>query len=108
MSYDVYLEPFTSDDPTAPGWLGNMTSNVAPMWQLALNGVPLKAFHRAPCVEAAGPLAAAVRRMEADPDTYRALNPPNGWGNYDGALRYLRTLAEACAANPACRIEVSH
>lgn len=110
MSYDVYLEIDTGapedDWPTAVE-IGNYTSNVAPMWAHALNGVRLRDFHHAPCSEAAGPLAEAVKRMEADPATYREMNPPNGWGDYEGALHYLRRLAEACATHPKCRIRVS-
>ena len=45
--------------------------------------------------------------MEADPETYRAMNPPNGWGDYEGALAYLRRLAEACATHSKCTINVS-
>jgi hypothetical protein len=108
VSYDVSLEI----DTGAAEWtevveVGNCTSNVSGMWTEALGGVRLAAFHLAPCSEVAGPLADAVKRMEADPDTYRAMNPPNGWGNYEGALAYLRKLAEACAAHPKCRIRIS-
>jgi hypothetical protein len=36
-----------------------------------------------------GPSGAAllhrvITQLEADPDKYRAMNPPNGWGSYDG------------------------
>jgi hypothetical protein len=44
--------------------------------------------------------------MEADPEKYRAMNPENRWGDYEGAMGYLRRLAEACAANPRCVIGV--
>ncbi len=88
--------------------IGNYTSNVWPMWMHALNGLGLADYHRAPCSEAAGPLAEAVQRMEADPATYQAMKPPNGWGDYDGAFTYLRRLAEACATHPKCRIYISH
>lgn len=84
------------------------TSNVFPMWVKALGGTSLSEFHNAPCSEAAGPLAEAVKRMEADPAAYQAMNPPNGWGDYEGALAYLRRLAEACAKHPRCWIRISH
>lgn len=110
MSYDVSLEIDTGapeeDWPVAVE-IGNYTSNVWLMWLTALNGVSLRDFNHVPCSEAAGPLAEAVRRMEADPDTYREMNPPNGWGDYEGALAYLRRLSEACATHPKCRIRVS-
>lgn len=110
MSYTIWLEIDTGR--TDGEWsevveVGDYTMNVAPMWTQALGGTMLREYHHAPCSEAAGPLAEAVKRMEADPGTYREMNPANGWGDYDGALRYLRRVAEACAQNPACRIAVS-
>jgi len=67
----------------------------------------LRALDGAPCSEAGGVIARAVERMEADPDTYRAMNPPNGWGDYEGALAFLRRLAEACAEHPRATVRVS-
>lgn len=108
MSYDIYLDIDTgAGEPQTVVEIGNYTSNAAPMWREALGGRRLRDYHGAPCSEAAGPLADAVKRMEADPDKYRGMNPPNGWGDYEGALRYLRTLAEACAEHSKCTIYVS-
>ncbi len=110
MSYDIDLEIDTGGPEDT--WpiaveIGNYTSNVSPMWRTALGGKSLREFHHASCSEAAGPLAEAVARMEADPAAYEEMNPSNGWGDYEGALAYLRALAEACAAHPKCRIRVS-
>lgn len=110
MSYWVYLEIDTGapegEWPDAVE-IGNMTSNVSPMWAKALGGVRLRDFHHVNAGEAAPKLAEAVKAMEADPDGYEEMNPPNGWGDYDGALGFLRDLAEACAKHPKCRIRVS-
>lgn len=111
MSYDIWLVIDTGapeDDWPEVVEIGNYTSNVFPMWVKALGGVSLSEFHNAPCSEAAGPLAEAVKRMEADPAAYQAMNPPNGWGDYEGALTYLRRLAEACAKHPKCWIRISY
>jgi hypothetical protein len=108
MSYDIDLTIDTgSDEPITAVEVGNYTSNVGPMWADALGGRLLREYHDAPCSEAAGPLAEAVQRMEVDPERYRVMNPPNGWGNYEGALAYLRELAEACARHPKCTIWIS-
>jgi hypothetical protein len=108
LSYDVSLMIDTGgDEPAEVFYVGNYTSNVFPMWVEALNGKSLREYHGAPCSEAAGPLADGVKRMEVDPDKYREMNPPNGWGDYEGALRYLRKLAEACAEHAKCTIYVS-
>ena len=113
-------------DHECPGRMvdvGNYTYNVAGMFADALSVDPalsmsdgisrimgfdgsdgpygVHRFHGAPCVEAAGPLAEGVRRMEADPAHYRAMNPDNGWGSYEGALEYLRRFARLCADHPS-------
>lgn len=108
MSYDVYLMLDTgAPDPVSVVEIGNYTSNVSAMWREALGGRPLREYHDAPCSEAAGPLADAVKRMETDPDKYREMEPSNGWGDYEGALGYLRRLAEMSAKHSKCTIYVS-
>ena len=106
MSYDVCLRVDTgADEPVCFGPDWNYTSNCAAMWRHA--GADLRTFHKAPCSEAAGPLAEAVKRMRQDPETYRAMNPPNGWGDYGGALEFLAEIAEACAKHPKATLWVS-
>lgn len=104
MSYDVWLEIDTGGPE--PATVGNYTSNVAPMWAGAL-GHSLRDLHHQECSVALDRLRAAVRVMEAEPDRFRAMNPANGWGDYEGALGYLRDLAAACAAHPKARIAIS-
>lgn len=67
----------------------------------------LRVLHGAPCSEAAGVLARAVQRMESDPEFYRQWNADNGWGDYDGALKFLRSVAEAAAQHSYGVIKVS-
>jgi hypothetical protein len=107
MSYSITIEAYTGRDWYTVAEVGNYTMNVSPMWRDALGGQLLREYHEAPCSEAAGPLAAAVERMETDPDRYQAMNPPNGWGDYDGALEFLRKLRDACVEHPAGRIWIS-
>ncbi|HEY9367540.1 hypothetical protein [Streptomyces sp.] len=107
MSYWTYLEIDTGTQAVDVVEIGNYTANVGVMWCDALGGKLLREFDGAPCSEAAGPLAEGVKRMEANPDHFRAMNPPNGWGDYEGALRYLRDIAEACVEHPRCRIRIS-
>lgn len=67
----------------------------------------VRLLHNAPASEAAGVLAAAVERMESNPDEYRPMEPDNGWGDYGGALDFLRWMAETAREHPASRIVVS-
>lgn len=98
MSYDIRLTIDTGGSEPATVWDGwNYTSNIAPMWRHA--GADLAEFHGKKAGECAPLLAAAIERMEADPETYLAMNPPNGWGSYEGLLRALRDLLAALRAH---------
>lgn len=108
MSHDVYLEIDTGSDTLATVVeVGNYTSNVAGMWRKALGGESLSDFDGRNAGESVEVLAAAVAWMEADPDAYRAMDPDNGWGRYEGASDYLTALLGACREHPKCQIRVS-
>lgn len=79
----------------------NYTHNVAPMIYRALEGAGIELapgeswWQRLSGMD--GPegrdyLAAIITRLEADPDRFRAMNPPNGWGCYDGPNGVLPVL----------------
>ena len=110
MSYDIWLtadvggkEPATLD--VLPHW--NYTSNVAPMWRKAMpESDGLAGLEGMEAGEAAEHLHRGITRMESDPDAYRALNPENGWGDYEGQLEALRRLWEACVAAPLARVAI--
>jgi len=39
--------------------------------------------------------------LEKDPERYRAMNPENGWGSYDGMMiHYLKPFLRACKEYP--------
>lgn len=122
MSFDIYIG---SEE------VGNYTYNCNPMAALALNAITdgragagdgsideimgfkeknprsgLFAFQGAPAVEAAGLLSQMVAEMEANPAPYKALNPNNGWGDFDSFLDYLRRFRDTAIANPTDRIEI--
>lgn len=94
MSYDGWIaKPGVDDGELAD--LGNYTSNVSGMWAEAL-GMQLRDTDGMDVATAAPILRAGVDAMKADPDGYRLRYPTNGWGDYDGALRYLERTATAC------------
>lgn len=45
--------------------------------------------------EGAGYLHIIITGLEADPDRFRAMNPENGWGDYDSLLKTLRAMRAA-------------
>jgi hypothetical protein len=107
MGYSIWLEMDTGAGNFAEcGDIGDMTYNLSPMFTKAL-GATLGSFDDNNAGESIPALVAGVAAMESDPATYRALDPPNGWGDYDRALDYLRALLKACQDHPLARIVVS-
>lgn len=125
MSYDIWLEARLGGEGTvrieAPG---NITYNVDPMFALALgrnaedgiqNGYELLIDRKGPALsplqgKRAGDcvrlLQSAVRDMKAHADEYERLNPENGGGDYEGALGYSESFADACRRYPRAIVEM--
>lgn len=53
------------------------------------------------------PLTDGLALLESDPEHFRQFNPPNGWGNYDGLVRFVRAYLDACKQNPDAEVRVS-
>lgn len=53
------------------------------------------------------PLTAGLALLESDPDRFKAFNPANGWGDYDGLVRFVRDYLAACKEDPDTTVEVS-
>jgi hypothetical protein len=62
-------------------------------------------------IKTAGELAPLLRdgiaKMEGSPETFTALNPPNGWGSYERFIPWLKRYLAACEENPEATIRVS-
>ena len=111
MSYDVYLMA-DLDTGAATGPLritveeiGNYTFNVGGMWRKAL-GHSLMELNDRNAGDTLPALDKAVAEMESNPEEYEAMNPPNGWGSYEGALNFLRRLQTGCKEHPKTKIVV--
>lgn len=113
MSWDFDIKAKTSDE----GWLyagyeAGYTYNVAPMYAKAFGEVDGKSFgirdlHEMQCIKAAPLISHAITQMMENPEEFRAMNPPNGWGNYDGALEVLRKLYGWGVEHPLAYYDVS-
>lgn len=102
MSLDVYL--------TQDVYSANITHNLNNMAEEA--GIyealwrPDEAgYYRAG--ELIEPLSEGLIKLLADPDHYRAFNPPNGWGSYEGLVKFVTEYIEACKQNRDAKIQVS-
>jgi hypothetical protein len=72
-----------AETPQATGPLG---PHIGPAWWKRLDGVSGQL--------GAAYLASIVEGLESDPERFRGMNPPNGWGEYDGLLRVLREMRD--------------
>lgn len=107
MSYDIWLEvDMGGSEPATLGMLDwNYTSNCASMWNLA--GANLGEFEGKRAGDCAVALQEALAVMEANPETFRKMNPSNGWGNYETLLPRLRELLVAFLRAPEATVRVS-
>lgn len=104
MSYDVTFEvPGDHVD----GWR-NYTSNVSPMWTKAMgaNLGDLIDQWGYRCANLLPHLRLGIAVMKAYPEPFKAMNPSNGWGDYDGALGYLEWMAAMCCEWPDVKVTV--
>lgn len=53
------------------------------------------------------PLTEGLKRLRAEPDKFRAYDPPNGWGSYEGFVTFVADYLAACRKYPSATIRVS-
>lgn len=53
------------------------------------------------------PLSAGLERLRADPAKFREHNPSNGWGDYDGLVRFTSEYLDACRQYPEATVRAS-
>ena len=53
------------------------------------------------------PLTAGLAALKADPAKFRAHNPPNGWGTYEGFVLFVEKYLAACREYPDADVSVS-
>lgn len=52
-------------------------------------------------------LNVGYQMLVADPIRYKAMNPENGWGSYEGLCRFVYEYRNACWDNPFAELRVS-
>lgn len=116
MSYDVWLQapkpekdkcdacgrPFDPEGETTES--RNYTSNMAGAWDAA--GAPLRYMDGMLGKHAIPILENAIRRIEGDMPTYRAVEPDNGWGKVDSMLDFLRGILADCREHQTWLVKV--
>jgi hypothetical protein len=52
------------------------------------------------------PLRNGLHRLKLDPERFKKFNPKNGWGNYEGLVKFVENYLNACYEFPDAKIEV--
>lgn len=53
------------------------------------------------------PLETGLRWLRENPEQARMHNPENGWGSYEGLIKFVESYLAACVENPDAEIAVS-
>lgn len=108
MSWDFYMvaDLSSSELLTVLDDVG-CTYNLSPMYQAAMGGDGIRELLDGKTgAECLAVLEPAIAAMEGDPAKYKALNPSNGWGDYEGAVNVLRDLRTWCLKAPRAIMRV--
>ena len=119
MSLDVYLKrkrylsydegkTYTEDNEQV--YWGNITHNLSKMAEEA--GIyehlwrpdEIKITKAKELIE---PLRQGLHNLKSEPERYKKFNPENGWGTYDGLVKFVENYLNACYEYPDAVIEVS-
>lgn len=52
-------------------------------------------------------LGSGLDRLLENPEYYKQFNPSNGWGSYEGLVKFVRSYLQACWDYPEAEIEIS-
>lgn len=85
----------------------NYTHNVSEMWDLAGIYDDLYNSDGKLAKDIVGNLIFGLKKMLDNPDKFKKLNPENGWGDYDGAVKVLNEIISACNEYPDAEISIS-
>lgn len=52
------------------------------------------------------PLREGLHRLKLDPEKYKKFNPVNGWGSYEGLVKFVQEYLDACYSYPDAEVSV--
>lgn len=62
-------------------------------------------------IEKAGELIEPLKKglilLKTNPDRFKKLNPENGWGTYEGLVKFVENYLEACIVWPDAKVRAS-
>lgn len=98
MSCSVWLEEIPGTEVAS--LYDGITYNLSAMFQEATGGLRFTDMGGRSGAECGRILRAALQRLVSDPERFEVLNPPNGWGDYDGLVQETAKAAIAAARYP--------
>lgn len=106
MSLDVYL---TATRPTQV-FEANVTHNLNNMAEAA--GIYMHLWRPdeigfTKAEQLIEPLKNGLVLLKSDPVKFKAFSPSNGWGSYEGLVKFVEEYLNACIANPDADVRVS-
>ena len=54
-----------------------------------------------------GYIAIGYAKLISEPEYYKTFNPSNGWGSYDGLVRFVSNYLKACVDYPLAMVKVN-
>lgn len=84
--------------------MGRMAGQCGPLYEALWRPEELGATLAGHLIE---PLRDGLAILRSDRERLQEFNPSNGWGNYDGLLRFTENYLAACEQWPEAKIEVS-
>lgn len=84
----------------------NITHNLAPMAEAAgLYFLWHPEDHKIERAEQMVPMIeAGLQKLRENPVAMKTFNPANGWGSYEGLIRFAEGILDACRLNPSARV----
>lgn len=82
------------------GHMAHLAGLYQPLWRPDEEGI-------ATARQLIEPLRVGLERLKASPDEFKVHNPPNGWGTYEGLVRFVEDYLVACIAYPEATVRVS-
>lgn len=88
----------------------NVTHNLGTMAVEAGIYLPLwrpDELHITKAAQLIEPLRAGLALLRAKPDHFKTFNPKNGWGDYDGFVKFVEACLAACEEYPEADVRAS-
>lgn len=84
----------------------NYTHNTNPMIRAAGLDAWASGVDGMACFELERRLRRVLFEFDRAPSRFRAMNPPNGWGDFDRLRDVLREIADVCQEHPMSTVQV--